>query len=183
MTCECSRASGTIRLTLKTVQFRTPFSSAWPLDILHVGKLDDAVHIYLFFHLRTHFPGTRFGVRAELQVPKIRGCTVFVLLQFGLGLAISIPPIPKKINLEKKTGPKMAQMDPDLRFSFLMGLGFWVSNPTAMLLARTTRNCPGRMKTSCEQETSINLRDVCLQQQKRDNPRLPRRWRRWAAFA
>ena len=44
-----------------------------------------------------------------------------------------------------------------------------------MLLARTTRNYPGRMKTSCEQETSINLRDVCVQQQKRDNPRLPAR--------
>ena len=32
---------------------------------------------------------------------------------------------------------------------------FWVWNRTIILLARTTRNCPGRMNTSPEQETSI----------------------------
>ena len=39
LTCERSRASGTIRPTLKAVHFTTPSSSAWPLDILHFGKL------------------------------------------------------------------------------------------------------------------------------------------------
>ena len=46
MMCERFRASGTIRHTLKTVHFTTPFSSAWPLDILHFGKLDDAVQCF-----------------------------------------------------------------------------------------------------------------------------------------
>ena len=46
MTCERSRASGTIRPTLETVPFTTPFSSAWPSDILHFGKLGDAVQCF-----------------------------------------------------------------------------------------------------------------------------------------
>ena len=46
ITCERSRASGTTRPTLKTVHFTTPFSSAWPLNILHFGKLDDAVQCF-----------------------------------------------------------------------------------------------------------------------------------------
>ena len=46
--------------------------------------------------LRTLFPGTRFGVRAELWVPKIRGCTVFALLQFGLGKGLFIFHDPEK---------------------------------------------------------------------------------------
>ena len=71
----------------------------------------------------------------------------------------------------------MAQMGPDLPFFFLLGLVFWVSNRTVML-AMTTRTCPGRMKTPREQETSINLLGVCVQQQKRDNPQLPPLWRR-----
>ena len=46
MACERSRASGTIRPTLKTVDFAASFSSARPLDILHFGKLDDAVQCF-----------------------------------------------------------------------------------------------------------------------------------------
>ena len=42
-TRERSRASETIRPTLETVHFTTPFRSAWPLAILHFENLDDAV--------------------------------------------------------------------------------------------------------------------------------------------
>ena len=182
MTCERSRASGTIRPALKTVYFTTPFSSTWPLDVLHFGKLGR--RSAMLFRLRAPFPGMRFGVRAELRVPKIRGCTEFALLQFGLGLALFLfPRSPKMVNFPR-TGPTMAQRDPDLPFGFGLGLVFGVSNRTKILLARTTRNCLGRMKTSREQETGINLRDVCVQQQqKRDNLQFSLHWRRWAAFA
>ena len=64
----------------------------------------------------------------------------------------------------------MAQMGPDLPKKIGMGLFFWVSNRTIML-TRTTRNCPRRIKTSREQVNGINLRHVCIshsvQQQKR----------------
>ena len=130
------------------------------------------------------FPSAYIFPRQEIRrASRVSGAqNQFSLLQFGLGLASFYSPDPKKYSTSKKTGPKMAQMGPDLPTFCGMGLvlGFRTARKR---FAKATRNYPGRMKTSREQETSINLRGVCVQQQKRDNPQLPHRWRRWAAFA
>ena len=131
MTRERSRASGTTRSTLKTVHYTTPFSFARPLDMLHFGILDDAGA--MLFHLRTPFPGTRFGVRAELRVPKIRErvygvCVAPIWVGFGL---FSSPRSQKIINFRKsrtQNGPNV----PRSSIFFLLGLVFWVSNQTVI---------------------------------------------------
>ena len=52
-----------------------------------------------------------------------------------------------------------------------MFFGDW--NRTIIMLARTTRNCPGRMNTSHEQETSIiYLRDVRMASARRRQARM-----------
>ena len=77
----------------------------------------------MLFHLRTPFPVTRFGVRTELRVPNVRGCTVFALPDFGLDLAYFYFADPKNYATSKKAGPKMPQMDPV--FPVCLGLGLF----------------------------------------------------------
>ena len=84
---------------------------------------------------------------------EVHWITVFAKL--WLGLAYFFSPGPKKQSTSKKTGPKIGPKRPYLPLFFGLGLLFWVWNRTIIMLARTTLNCPGRMNTSPEQETSI----------------------------
>ena len=81
--------------------------------------------------------------------------TVFAKFQLWLGLAYFYFPGPKTESTFKKTGPKIGPKRPYLSILGGLGLLFWVWNRTIVPWAKTTRNCPGRMNTSPEQETSI----------------------------
>ena len=108
---------------------------------------------------------------------------MFALLQFWLGLAsISIPPNQKNYQPPKKQDPKRPKWAQIFLF-FLLGLILGGFEPNSSVVGQDNPQSPRGMTTSREQETSINLRDVCVQQQqKRGSPQLFPRWRRWAAF-
>ena len=88
----------------------------------------------------------------------IKNCySCFRSSNYGWTWPICIPPVPNNksaLNIRTQIGPK----GPYLPFLFFL----WFWNQTTIVLARTTQNCPGRMNTSHEQETSIiYLRHVC----------------------
>ena len=74
-----------------------------------------------------------------------------MMVESGLLL---FPRSPKIINFQKNRTPNRIKT-PISSIFFGLGLLFWVWNRTVNLLARTTRNYPGRMNTTPEQETCI----------------------------
>ena len=74
----------------------------------------------MLFNLRTPFLCTIFGVGAELRAPIIRGCTVFALLQLGLGLAYFYSPDPKKYSTSEKQNPKWLKWAQSFQFLWIV---------------------------------------------------------------
>ena len=80
--------------------------------------------------------------------------TVFAKFHLWLGLTFFYSPGAKTvINFQKNRTQNWTKTP--ISSTFFIGFAFWGLSRTIIMLARTTRNCPGRMNTSPEQETSI----------------------------
>ena len=142
MTCECSRASGTIRLTLKTVQFGTPVSSAWPLDILHVGKLDDAVHIYIFFPSALTF--SRHEIRRASRVTGAQNQRVYgvCVAPIWVGFGYFYSPDPQKNQFGRKNRTQNGPNGPRSPIFFFNGFGFLGFEPNSNVVGQDNPQLP-----------------------------------------